>query len=79
MNNFECWQFQVPTYGKESKYNSKCRRGGNTIAKILNTCGYPYIHGILFSCQITMPYARSHVFKMSTIGAGFGVELVNRL
>ena len=47
--------------------------------KLKSTCGYPYLHGILFPRQSFESDARSHVFKMSTTGPGSGVKLVNRM
>ena len=58
------------------------RNGGGVetqLLKLKNTCGYPYLHGMLFPGQSMLPNTRSHIFKMSTTGPGSGVELVNRM
>ena len=58
------------------------RNGGGVetqLLKLKKTCSYPYMQGMLFPGQSMLPNARSHIFKMSTTGPGFGVELVNRM
>ena len=47
--------------------------------KLKNTCAYPYMQGMLFPGQSMLPNARSHIFKMSTIGPRSRLELVNRM
>ena len=58
------------------------RNGGGIetqLLKLKKTCAYPYMQGMLFPRQSMLPNARYHIFKMSTIGPGSGVELVNRM
>lgn len=49
------------------------------LLKLKSTCGYHFIHGVLFPGQCADPNRRCHVFKMSTSGHGSGVELVNQM
>ena len=58
------------------------RNGGGAktqLLKLKKTCAYPYMQGMLFPGQSMLPNARSHIFKMSTIGLGSGLDLVNRM
>ena len=58
------------------------RHGGGVETKLIklkNTCGFPYLHGMLFPGQSIVPNTRAHIIKMSTTGPGSGVELVNRM
>ena len=64
---------------REGSTNQKAGGEETELLKLKSTCGYPYLHGILFPGQSFMPDAKSHVFKMSTTGPGSGVEFVNRM
>ena len=64
---------------REASTNQKSSGEETKLLKLKSTCGYPYLHGILFFGQSFVSDARSHVFKMSTTSPGSGVELVNRM
>ena len=70
---------QISSNGEREKFNKEWRRSRDSIIKVEKNSAYPYMQGMLFLGQSMLPNARSHIFKMSTIGPGFGLELVNRM
>ena len=64
---------------REASTNQKADGEETKLLKLQSTCGYPYLHGILFPGQSFESDARSHVFKMSTTCPDSGVELVNKM
>lgn len=52
--------------------------GFEAVLALKQKIGYPFIHSILFPGQLNTTI-QPHVFKMSTLGPGSGVDLVNRM
>ena len=56
--------------------------GGGIESKLLKLkkgCMYDYFHSMLFLFQTIDTTTKCHVFKMSTLGPGSSVELVERM
>ena len=49
------------------------------LLQLKKSCMYEYFHSMLFPFQNTDINTKCHVFKMSTLGPGSGMELVERM
>ena len=49
------------------------------LLQLKKSCVYEYFHSMLFPFQNMDSNTKCHVFKMSTLGLGLGVELFERM
>lgn len=64
---------------QEIKIKKGCGSFGlEAVLDLKKKIGYPFIHSVLYPGQLSFEI-QPHVFKMSTLGPGSGVDLVNRM
>ncbi len=66
---------------RESRGNDNTAGGGieTKMLQLKRTSTYDFFHSMQFPYQTNDTNLKSHVFKMSTMGPGYGVEIVERM